>query len=367
MKHLVVTGCSINTVDTICYHLKAYYEWLALVGMTYIDVVGNKSLNNKGAYENLSDFKFWLKYPDYNKKIVPLGGYRQARKTSTVNQIISAVSMFYEFLSAIGEIDKPALYLEMKNNKSSSNFLNELFMKKEKRIKNLLIEKAPEEKIEFITHEQYEKCWMKCTCRRNKIIIGLAYEGGLRKSEILGLWIEDMREIHKGKIYITKHYDPENPTFLKYNSEGITFVSDRLRDEIISYMNEDLFGIDTNYLLINFKKGNAQHKHMTATNINDIVTALGNRAGIKNLHLHMFRHGIAVHMLQQGIPMVAIKDKLRHKHLETTSAVYAKYTIDDKANINEKYCNSINEQFTKEGIAIDELIEFFTKEDPDYE
>ena len=61
----------------------------------------------------------------------------------------------------------------------------------------------------------------KATNPRNRIIIGLLFEGGLRVSELIGLNICDLKDINQGIVHIVKRDDPNNPdAAVKYNSIG---------------------------------------------------------------------------------------------------------------------------------------------------
>lgn len=357
IKSLGSRKYSPNTMETNAYHLKIFFTWLELKGLTYLDIIQDPSPTHKGAFEYLSDYKLWLEYPDYNDKITPINGYKAARKISSINQMIDCVTNFYSYLVSIQAITNVAVFQQTMTTKSSHSYLNELFIKKEKRVKNLLISKDNSEKsIRYVTKEQYLKLRDLCISRRNRIIIGLAFEGALRRSEIIALNLTDLRDIHKNIVYVSHHYDPNNMTFLKYNSEGITIISDALRDDIIAYITEDLIDIDTNYLLVNFKKGKDQYKPMTASGVNTMISTLEKRADMEGLHIHAFRHGCAMNMLRAGRPMNEIQDKLRHKHIETTIETYAKYDTEDKEKNQEEYLNDIEMDCNRNGINLEQLL-----------
>ena len=57
-----------------------------------------------------------------------------------------------------------------------------------------------------------------------------------------------------------------------------------------------------------------------------IVKKLGRFVGIPNLHPHMFRHGLALHLLSSGIPINVISFRLGHRNPRTTIEMYLKVT-----------------------------------------
>lgn len=54
--------------------------------------------------------------------------------------------------------------------------------------------------------------------------------------------------------------------------------------------------------------------------LNAILKKIGKRAWVqKNLHAHIFRHSLATHLLQDWQSIVAVRDKLGHENISTTS------------------------------------------------
>ena len=189
------------------------------------------------------------------------------------------------------------------------------------------------------------------------------YEGGLRISEVIGLNIVDLRDIRNNKIYITLRDDPNNPdAFVKYGSEGSVFVSDALRNEIIDYLSNVLIDIKTDYFIINLYSRENRYKPMKRDTIEDIIERLGKKTGIP-VHPHMFRHGIAVDMLEKGCDMVQIKDKLRHKNISTTSDIYAEVNDAARKDAMQTYFEKVDCDFTPDSTSVDELFNTLINEE----
>ncbi len=330
---------------------------MKIEGLDYHDVVAPKSDVNNGLLQNLTKFKLWLKYPNYYRGLINIQGETAFREISTINQIMSTVYNFYDFLVIEEGIDNLSIYKRMRDNSQFNNFLSELFMKKQNKFTSILKEKEPKKLIKYITRDQYNLIYRACNNRRNRIIIGLMFEGGLRVSEVIGLNIEDLKEIHNNKVQIVKRNDINNPdAAVKYNSSGIVDIPDYLRDEIISYMNETLSYIDTNYFII-VQYGDNKYQPMKRSTIEKMIGKLGKATNIKDLHPHMLRHGCAVSMLESGIPIVAIKDKLRHKSIETTADIYAEFTDNGKKEAMKQYCEKANLDFTPDKLNLDDIID----------
>lgn len=367
LKHLAISNLSKNTIRTNCFHLMTFWKYIEEKNIDYIEFAGKKSATNKGVYENLVDYKLYLLYPTLKDNVIPIDGLKPARKERTVNQMLSSVICFYKYLSDAQLVAPLPVIQQMQSLQHTHSMLNQMFLSKKKAMKNLLYSKVPDEPIKSITEEEFDKCWDACTCRRNRVIIGLMYYGGLRVSEVVGLNIEDLKDIFKNVIYVTKRDDKENiDAAVKYNSVGPVVIDDKLRDEIITYLNEDLKGIDTNYLIINFKGQNIGGAMRTNT-IRDMISHLGKKVGINGLHPHMFRHGCAMRLLRAGFDMKDIADKLRHKSIETTAQIYARYSLEDKIRVQEALSKKLDKDFAPYDIDFEKIVAILLEGDDDNE
>lgn len=363
LKHLAICNYSKNTIRQNCLNLLVFWQYLADNTFNYIEFVGKKSETCKGAYENLVDYKLYLLYPTLKDNVVPIGGLEPVRKESTVNQMLSSVISFYRFLSDADIVGSLPVVQQMNSLLHTHNMLSQMFMKKKKAVKSLLTSKVPEEELRYVTEEDFNKCWDACTSRRNRLIIGLMFYGGLRVSEVIGLNIEDLKDIANNVIHITRRDDPDNPdAATKYNSVGPVVITDKLRNEIVDYLNEDLKGIDTNYLIINFRGENLGGA-MKADTIRDMVETLGKKVGIADLHPHAFRHGCAMRMLRADRDMMEISNVLRHKNVQTTAETYAKYDLPDKIRVQKELSEKLQQDFEPLNIDFEALAEMLGEED----
>ena len=150
---------------------------------------------------------------------------------------MNSVLSFYDFLVFDEGIDKLNVYQKARKSTRFHHSLDEMVIKHEIKEKSKLKEKVPKKKIKHITYSQYKLLMEKATNPRNRIIIGLLFEGGLRISEVIGLNIVDLNDIDRGIIHIVKRDDPNNPdAAVKYNSVGDVFVSDTLANEINGFL-----------------------------------------------------------------------------------------------------------------------------------
>lgn len=360
MLFLRLNGKSINTNELYCKNLKLYFTWLNKKGMTCYEAIADRSK----IVSNFMNFKFWLKYPNFHDQIVPITGFKAKRCVRTINQIMSTVLSFYDFLEYDEGTPELNVYREVRSNSWFGGFLNELTLSKETTSQNIFHEKAPRPKIKFLSREECKELYFLANNQRDRIIVGLLFEGGMRVSEVIGLNIVDLRDIRNNKIYITHRDDPNNPdAFVKNCSEGAIFIPNYLRDEIIDYLQNVLINIKTDYLIINLYSKVNRYKPMKRDTIEDIIERLGKKAGIEKLHPHMFRHSLAVDMMEKGIDAVLIKDKLRHKSVSTTTNIYADVNDKAKTDSMEYYSKKVDEDFTPKDTTMDEILDMLIEED----
>jgi len=64
-----------------------------------------------------------------------------------------------------------------------------------------------------------------------------------------------------------------------------------------------------------------------------IIKEYAEAIGIENLHPHKFRHGLAIHLLQQGVPIPVISARLGHASVYVTMQMYMKVTPEIQAEM----------------------------------
>ena len=374
MLNMISNGYSSNTSKVYAQHLKLYYEWMKLENLDYHSAIGVGTDKKATVHTNLARFKFWLKYPTYynvvNNKVVEINCLEKGKKieakrqASTVNQIMNAVLSFYDFLVLDEGIEKLGLYKESRMYPRFHHELNEMIIKHEKVKKSNIKQKAPKKRIKHITYSQYKLLMENATNPRNRIIIGLLFEGGLRVSELIGLNISDLKDINNGIVHIVKRDDPNNPdAAVKYNSIGDVFVSSSLAKEINDFLIQTMGEIDTNYLIVNLYSPVNRYKPMKRDTIEDMFEQLGKKVGINHLHPHMLRHGLAMDMMKSGVDIEIIKDTLRHQDSSTTANIYARTDTPTRQAAMNKYFKKVETRICPDKKALDELVDFLIEED----
>ncbi|MDI6709065.1 MAG: tyrosine-type recombinase/integrase [Candidatus Thermoplasmatota archaeon] len=67
-----------------------------------------------------------------------------------------------------------------------------------------------------------------------------------------------------------------------------------------------------------------------------IVKRYAALAGIQDVHPHKFRHGLAIYLLQQGVPIPVISARLGHSNVYITMQLYMKVTPEIQRHFLER-------------------------------
>jgi len=120
----------------------------------------------------------------------------QARTNTTINQCITAVAGFYDYLWRRDELttdlnEQTRSYLPART-RSYKRFLHHI-TKSQLVEKNLLKQQVPrQQKPKTLTPVQIETLINACENLRDKLLLRLLYESSLRIGECLALWVEDV-------------------------------------------------------------------------------------------------------------------------------------------------------------------------------
>ena len=151
---------------------------------------------------------------------------------------------------------------------------------------------------------------------RNKCIIELLYDTGIRVSELVNIKIQDI-DFEEKTIHI----------FGKGKKQRIVYFVSFLTNILDMYLNKSrnylLNGKDNNYLILN-NRGDK----ITTRGIELIVDNIVEKSAIKHkISPHVLRHTFASHMLNNGADIKTIQQLLGHESLSTTG-IYTHITSD---------------------------------------
>jgi integrase/recombinase XerD len=186
---------------------------------------------------------------------------------------------------------------------------------------HLKSEKQPtEEKLNILTQSEIKELFRATNQShhsqriqlRDKAMLVVLYSCGLRRNEAVHLDTSDIF-FDKERVFVRKgkNYKERFVPINRRNAEILENYIFEARPEFYqSYLSEALF--------IN-KNGTRMQGMSFANRLKAIVQATNNKTiAEKEITLHILRHSIATHLLQQEVPLESIKTFLGHSSLEST-------------------------------------------------
>lgn len=320
LKHLSNIERSPNTLKNYCYHLKLFYEYMEYIEINVLEI-RSASI---GALNVLSNFMFYLRYPRAAQNIYEINKESPVRSERTTNIIISVILEFYEFLAVSYQIESLDLY-GISSKSHYKHFMYEMNLGKKSKNKKFLKLKEAKKRIQYITRKQFDEIFSSCNNLRDKLLVSLLFECGLRIGEALGIQYADLDEYEKGILKVVFRDSNPNNARVKNRAEGIVIMPNSVLYLLEKYINNETLDYESDFLFINLYGAN-QGLPMTKSNVNRIFENLSQKIGY-HVHPHMLRHGFATEKLSNGWQMIDIAEHLRHRSISSTT-IYAEYTLD---------------------------------------
>ncbi|QSF41960.1 tyrosine-type recombinase/integrase [Priestia megaterium] len=319
MKYLYNSERSSNTLQTYCTALKFYFTYLEQTGIDYQQV----------SFEKLSNFVVWLRNPYENNNVVIHKTAKAKRRESTVNNYLTVVASFYDYLYRNDLVDSDMVEKLMKKmfigagGNGYKGFLHHVNGGKPIS-KNILKLKEPRKRVQVFTKEQVEEIYYSTTNIRDKFLVRLLFESGLRIGEVLSLFLEDLQfdaKQRKHKIQLTNRGELPNGGKLKTGERKLD-ISQGLMNLYDDYLYEvvDEYNPDHNFVFVKIWGKNAGDP-LTYSDVYATFKELERKTGI-HITPHMFRHTHATIYYLQTKNIKLVQERLGHAQIQTTMNLY---------------------------------------------
>lgn len=168
---------------------------------------------------------------------------------------------------------------------------------------------------------------------RDRAMVEAMLLGGLRRCEVLGLRLADIRPGEK-RVFIAEG---------KGGHQRIVPVSSRFFATLASYMEIERPGdTDTDHVFL-VLKGSRRGQPLTAAGLDEIVAGARDRAGITRLTCHQLRHTCFTRLREAGMALEAIQAQAGHRSIESTR-IYLHLANDWLAGEYRRACEAIDAQ-----------------------
>lgn len=323
LRYLENIERSPNTIHSYANHLKLYWEFLQNSRLDWRSVT----------LENLADFIHWLRSPD--PRVVSIQPQESKRTEKTINAILTAICGLYEFQERLGATEGVNVYrYQFQPGRKYKSFLHHINKGKEVRTRLLKL-KEPSTFPGTLTPEQVKQLILACSRLRNKFLVCLLYETGMRIGQVLGLRHSDIRS-WDNEIQIIPRNDNANRARAKSKDPYVIHVSKDLMELYSNYLlNEYPEDVDSDYVFVNVWSGEIG-KPIIYSTVNELFRQLEKKTGIKATP-HLFRHTHATELIRQGWDMAHVQKRLGHASVQTTINTYAHLTDDDLKRAYHQY------------------------------
>lgn len=333
LRYLDSLNRSPNTIVGYARNLKLYWEFLRDNALDW------QSVN----LEQLSEFIHWLRNPQPNA--IPIHPQSAKRSEKTINHALTTVTSFYEFHERVGGIEGIDLYKEQRlRNTRYKPFLHHISKSKLTKTRLLKV-KEPKTFPGCLTADEVKKLVDSCKHIRDKFMICLLYETGMRIGEALGLRHEDIVTGEQNGIRIVPREDNYNDARVKDSEERFIHVGKELLQIYADYLIEEYpEDVDSDYIFISiWNRATEPGTPITYPAIDSLFRRLRQKTGIKATP-HLLRHTHATELIKSGWDMSYVQKRLGHSSIQTTVNTYVHLLDEDLQSAYQEYLGQKREK-----------------------
>ncbi len=240
-----------------------------------------------------------VNYPQVRSWIVQL--VEQGLSNNSVNRKISSLKAYYRFLQKTKQLE-------------ISPLLKHKALKSPRKLQTPFSENEVKEALTVVPAEGFEEL-------RNKLMVELFYSTGIRRSELIGIQLQDL-DLSTGNLKVKGKGNKER--FIPLLPSVIATIKEYLPER-----NEVENGISEGHLFLT-GKGVKMYDSLVYRTINNYFRGISSKL---KKSPHILRHSFATHLLNQGAHLNAVKELLGHSSLAATQV----YTHNSMAELNKVY------------------------------
>ncbi len=307
-----------NTVNTYACRLVDFWQWLEYKSLNWQDV----------GLQELADFVNWYLLGGEVEVISEeVREIVSKRSPKTVNQAVTAIQGLYEFHIVEGRIDEKLFTKLVHGWGKRGGFLRGIVKSTPEKRKRIKV-KEPKIFPGCLTDEQVGQLANACYSYRDRLLVMLLRETGMRRGELLGLHLVDVQDFDtRGRIRVVRRDNNPNGAIAKGTEREIPVLHNReaVQETFHAYLLEEYppeaEKLGHGMLFVNLDSKYVG-KPMTSARLNSLFYQLKDRTGIE-VHPHLFRHTFATRMLQAGYADHYVQQLLGHSSIVTTKDIYS--------------------------------------------
>jgi len=321
LRFLSNVGKSPNTIRNAAHHLKLYWEFLQEQHLewTQVDI------------EELAEFIAWLRKPQPG--VCEEALWSASRTDATIDQMLSAVHGLYDHQARLKTGPELALYRFLSvPRRTYKPFLHGFTKTKLIRTRVVKVNRGGR-LVKTLLQEQVDTVLAACTHLRDRLLLTMLFETGMRIGQALGLRHEDIKP-EDNVLHIVPREDNSNGARAKSRQayEVPLEPGNTVMPLYVDYVLQELNGLEVDhlpdYVFVNLWEGE-RGRPMTYDTVIALFRRLQRQTGIY-VRPHMYRHTRATKWIYEDrLPLATASRLLGHQSIQTTHDLYVHPTPDD--------------------------------------
>ena len=307
LAYLTAIERSPNTVRAYAVSLKLWFEFLARIEVDW----------RQAGAEDAARFVAWLRAPAEN--VIVLADSSAVRTPATINRYLAAVFGLYDHHVRAGlGVGEQLVAWRRISRGGFKPFLHHVTKGRPIPTRPVRLH-VPHRPVQILDAEQVVAILAACEHLRDRFLLSMLAETGMRIGQALGLrhadFVSRRREVH-----IVPRADNANRARAKVRSPVVVPVSTPLVRLYSEYMHLEYRECDSDYVFVNLWSGDIGAP-LSYPTVHELIARIAARTGIA-FTAHMLRHTRATSMIREGVPIEVVARLLTHRSSTTTSQTY---------------------------------------------
>lgn len=324
LRHLAARACSPNTITAYAYDLQHLWTFLAATGLAWPEFRPPHAL---GLLEHLRAVPNRRPRQRLVLTVATLdaAGPGTRLAPATVNRVLAAVSSFYEYTILAGLLEA-ANPIEQRLDPALARVSDRYrpFVgpaSRQRPVRRSVRVKTVQRVPRPLDAAQVQALLGQLRCRRDRALVLLMLQGGLRPGEALGLHLEDVA--YGRRRVVVRHRD-DHPKGVRSKSR-VERVVDLHEPETLAavsayVMTERPADAETPLVFLVSGRGTRRHEPLGYDALAKLFARACDRAGIRAPWVtpHTLRHTHATRMWEGGMRELTLQKRLGHASPEST-------------------------------------------------
>ena len=231
-----------------------------------------------------------------DRKVVRIADGESGMSARTIQRRLSSISGLYAFLVACGEVEANPVPRGLVTRKRSRTE------------RGTPLVRTPRTLPKILEPAEVDKLSAACRRWRDRAMVEAMVFGALRRVEVLGLRLEDLKVAEK-RVFIAEG---------KGGHQRIVPISARFFDSVANYLDaERPVDASTDRLFVVLKGPNTG-KALSAKGLDQLIVSARQRAGLAHCTCHELRHTCLTRLREAGMSLEAVQAQAGHRSIEST-------------------------------------------------